>query len=71
MWQALAFGSYGGPSRNLGFYIFESLVYLKYTGKILDMLSKNLKSHERFNDVAYYGIFRTIYYTSTHKYAKY
>ena len=69
--RLLHFGSNGGPGRNLGFYIFESLIYLKYTGKILDLLSKNSKSSEHFNDVAFYGIFRTVYYTSTHKYAKY
>ena len=45
------------------FTFFESLICLKYTGKILEMLS-----YERFNDVAFYEIFGRIYYTCSHKY---
>ena len=35
------------------FTFFESLICLKYTGKILDMLCKISRSYERFNDVAF------------------
>ena len=35
---------------------FESLICLKYTGKILVMLSKKSQSYEHFNDVAFYEI---------------
>ena len=47
---------------------FESLICLKYTGKILDLLSKKSQSYECFNDVAFYQIFGRIYYTCSHKY---
>ena len=50
------------------FIFFESLICLKYTGKILDLLSKKSQSYECFNDVAVYGIFGRIYYTCSHKY---
>ena len=40
------------------FTFFENLICLKYTGKILDLLS-----YERFNDAAFYEIFGRIYYT--------
>ena len=50
------------------FTFFESLICLKHTGKILDLLSKKSKSYERFNDVAFYEIFGRIYYTCSHKY---
>ena len=39
------------------FIFFESPILLKYTGKILDLLSQNSKSCECFNDVTYYRIF--------------
>ena len=35
------------------FTFFESLICLKYTDKILDLLSKKSQSFERFNDVAF------------------
>ena len=50
------------------FALFGSLICLKYTGKILDLLSKISQSYERFNDVAVYEIFGRIYYTCSHKY---
>ena len=34
------------------FTFFESLLCLKHTGKILDLLSKISQSYERFNEVA-------------------
>ena len=33
------------------FTVFESLICLKYTGKILDLLSQNSQSYEWFNDI--------------------
>ena len=50
------------------FTFFESLICLKYTGKILDLLSKISQSYECFNDVAFYEIVGRIYYTCSHKY---
>ena len=50
------------------FTFFECLICLKYTGKILDMLSKISQSYERFNDVAFYEIFGRLYYICSHKY---
>ena len=50
------------------FTFFESLICLKYTGKILDLLSKKSQRYERFNDVAFYEVFDRIYYTGSHKY---
>ena len=50
------------------FTFFESLICLKYTGKILDQLSKKSQRYERFNDVAFYEVFDRIYYTGSHKY---
>ena len=50
------------------FTFFESLICLKYTGKILDMLSTISQSYERFNDVAFYEFFGRIYCTCSHKY---
>ena len=50
------------------FTFFESLICLKYTGKIVDLLSKQSQSYERFNDVAFYKIFGRIYCTCSHKY---
>ena len=50
------------------FTFLESLICLKYTGKILDLLSKQSQSYERFNDVAFYEIFGRIYYICSHKY---
>ena len=47
----------------LVFTFFESLMCLKYTGKILDLLSKKSQSYERLNDVAFYEIFGRIYHT--------
>ena len=50
------------------FTFFESLICLKYTGKVLEMLRKISQSYERFNDVVFYEIFGRIYYTCSHKY---
>ena len=50
------------------FTFFESLICLKYTGKVLEMLSKISQSYERSNDVVFYVIFGRIYYTCSHKY---
>ena len=50
------------------FTFFESLICLKYAGKILDMLIKKSQNYERFNDVAFYKIFGRIYYKCSHKY---
>ena len=47
------------------FAFFESLICFKYTGKILDLLSKKSQSYERFNNVTFYKIFCRIY---CHKY---
>ena len=52
----------------LVFTFFESLICLKYTGKILEMLSKISQSYERISDVAFYKIFGRIYNTCSHKY---
>ena len=49
------------------FTFFESLICLKYTGKILDLLSQNSSSYERFNNVTSYGIFGRFCYTFSHK----
>ena len=43
------------------FTFFESVIRLKYTGRILDLLSKTTQSYERFNEVAFYEIFGRIY----------
>ena len=59
MWQALAFWVLWRSWSSFFFYIFESLIYLKYKSRILDLFSNNSKSYERFNDVAFHGIFRT------------
>ena len=42
------------------FTFFESLICSKYTGTILDLLSKRSQSYGRFNDVAFCGIFGRI-----------
>ena len=47
------------------FTFFESLICLKFTGKMLDLLSKNSQSYERFNDVAFYEEFTTHAVTNT------
>ena len=47
---------------------FRVLICLKYTGKILDMLSQNSLSYRRFNDVTLYGIFGRNCYTFSHKF---
>ena len=39
---------------------FESLIGLKYTGNILDLLSKKSQSYERYNDVPFYETFGRI-----------
>ena len=50
------------------FTFFERLICLKYTSKILDLLSKRSQNYEGFNNVAFYEIFGRIYYTCSHKY---
>ena len=50
------------------FAFFESLICMKYIGKILYLLSKKSQSYERFNDVAFLKIFGRIYCTCSFKY---